>query len=165
MIVVMTLYVLVARGFDVIHVANPPDCLVVVTAIYKLIGKKIIFDQHDLSPELYVNKFPQPKRLVLRLLLLLEQLSYKLADHTIVTNESYRDIAISRGVQSESKVTGGQENASVEHLDDRSFRRLHLRFRPPVLRLRLNSTADSDVPIRFISDDRVICQLVRKLLQ
>src|SRR5205807_4712077 len=66
MIAVMTLYVLVVRGFDVVHVANPPDCLVLVTAIYKLIGKKIIFDQHDLSPELYVSKFPRPKRLVLR---------------------------------------------------------------------------------------------------
>jgi len=132
MIVVMTLYVLVARGFDVIHVANPPDCLVVVTAIYKLIGKKIIFDQHDLSPELYVNKFPQPKRLVLRLLLLLEQLSYKLADHTIVTNESYRDIAISRGVQSESKVTVVRNGPEMEHLEERDTD-IELRRRSPHL--------------------------------
>jgi glycosyltransferase involved in cell wall biosynthesis len=119
MIAVMTLYVLVVRGFDVVHVANPPDCLVLVTAIYKLIGKKIIFDQHDLSPELYVSKFPRPKRLVLRLLFLLERLSYKLADHTIVTNESYRDIAISRGVQSESKVSVVRNGPEMEHLEER----------------------------------------------
>ena len=113
-IAVMTLYILVVRGFDVVHVANPPDCLILVTAIYKLMGKKIIFDQHDLSPELYVSKFPRPRRLVLRLLFLLERLSYKLADHTIVTNESYRDIAISRGVQSESKVTVVRNGPEME---------------------------------------------------
>ncbi|PYV63015.1 MAG: glycosyltransferase WbuB, partial [Acidobacteria bacterium] len=95
-IAAMTLYILVIHGFDVVHVANPPDCLVLVAAIYKLIGKRIIFDQHDLSPELYISKFRRPNRLLLGLLLLLERLSYKLADHTIVTNESYRQVAIGR---------------------------------------------------------------------
>jgi len=65
-IAAMTLYVLVIHGFDVVHVANPPDCLVLVAAIYKLIGKRIIFDQHDLSP-VYISKFRRPNRPLLGL--------------------------------------------------------------------------------------------------
>ena len=113
-IAAITLYVLVARGFDVVHVANPPDCLVLVTAVYKLIGKRIIFDQHDLSPELYISKFPRQNRLLLKLLLLLERLSYKLADHTIVTNESCRELAVGRGGQSPSKVAVVRNGPEME---------------------------------------------------
>ena len=93
-ITALTAYALFTEGFDIVHIANPPDCIILVTAIYKLIGKRIIYDQHDLCPELYVNKFPRPNPLLLRVQLLLERLSYKLADHTIVTNESHKKIAI-----------------------------------------------------------------------
>src|SRR5438309_1100718 len=48
------------------------------------------------------------------LLLLLERLSYKLADHTIVTNESYREVAVGRGGQSPSKVTVVRNGPDME---------------------------------------------------
>ncbi|PYR44635.1 MAG: hypothetical protein DMF89_27300 [Acidobacteria bacterium] len=41
------------RGFDVVHLNNPPDVLILAALPFKLLGKKIIFDQHDLSPEIY----------------------------------------------------------------------------------------------------------------
>jgi glycosyltransferase involved in cell wall biosynthesis len=84
-------------GFDAIHVANPPDSLVPLLAIYRLLGKSIIFDQHDLSPELYSLKFARPSKVVIRLLTILEYLSYRLSTHVIVTNESYAEIARRRG--------------------------------------------------------------------
>jgi glycosyltransferase involved in cell wall biosynthesis len=104
-IAVITAFVLLLEGFDVIHVANPPDCIVLVICVYKLLGKLIIYDQHDLCPELYGARFGRTNRLLLGLLLLLERLSYGLADHIIVTNESYKEIAMKRGRVCESRVT------------------------------------------------------------
>jgi len=49
----ISLYVFVRRGFDVIHAHNPPDTLFVVAVPFKLLGKKFVFDHHDLCPELY----------------------------------------------------------------------------------------------------------------
>jgi len=129
-IAILTAYVALTQGFDIVHIANPPDCIVLITAIYKLIGTRIIYDQHDLCPELYVCKFPRPRRLLLRLQLLLERLSYKLADHIIVTNESYRDVAIGRGGQSKSDVTIVRNGPEIEYLRARDVD-MELRQRSP----------------------------------
>jgi len=101
---VLTFSVWVRAGFDVIHIANPPDCVVLLLAAYKLIGKTLIYDQHDISPELYAAKFGRNKWFS-RLLLELERHSYRSADHVIVTNESYKEHAMRRGALSESKIT------------------------------------------------------------
>ena len=49
---------LAKRGFDVVHLNNPPDVLILAALPFKLLGKKIIFDQHDLSPEIYPQHHP-----------------------------------------------------------------------------------------------------------
>ena len=87
------------RGFDVIHSANPPDTFWVLAAVYKLFGKKYVFDHHDLCPELYVSRFG-PERAGTRphrLLRLLERAQFLTADVVISTNESYRQVAVGRG--------------------------------------------------------------------
>jgi glycosyltransferase involved in cell wall biosynthesis len=84
------------RRFDVIHVANPPDLLFLVALPYKLAGVRLIFDHHDLTPELYQEKFGK-KGLGWSLMRLTEWLSFKAADVVISTNQSYRQIAIDRG--------------------------------------------------------------------
>ena len=54
----LSLKVLVIRGFDALQVCNPPDTLFIVGAFYKyLFGKRFIFDHHDISPELFEAKF------------------------------------------------------------------------------------------------------------
>jgi glycosyltransferase involved in cell wall biosynthesis len=100
---VLTVVALLNEGFDVIHLANPPD-FVAFFAGWKIFGKRIIYDQHDLCPELYVVKFGD-NQLTKRALLWLEKLAYRLADHVIVTNQSYKDIALERGGISESRLT------------------------------------------------------------
>lgn len=95
---VMVLRVLFGRGFDVIHLHNPPDTLWVAALPAKLAGKRLIFDHHDLAPELYDAIYGSRARgLVRRMLLLLERITFRLADHVISTNESYREIAMARG--------------------------------------------------------------------
>lgn len=92
------------RGFDVIHACNPPDLIFIVGGFFKLFfGKKFLFDHHDISPELYEAKFG--RRGVLHTLLLwFERLTFKLADVSIATNESYKKIAVERGGMDPSRV-------------------------------------------------------------
>ncbi len=94
----ITLYVFLRRGFDVIHAHNPPDTFVLIAGWFKLLGKRFVFDHHDLSPEMYDAVFAgRAKPVVRRALLMFEKLTFRLADHVISTNESYREIAIRRG--------------------------------------------------------------------
>ena len=100
----VSLYVAVREGFDVVHAHNPPDTLFVVAAVHRLCGKKFVFDHHDLSPELYRSRYKIADGLVSRGLLLLEKCSLKLADVAIATNESYRHIDIERNAVDPDKV-------------------------------------------------------------
>lgn len=84
------------HGFDVIHGCNPPDLIFLVALPFKLLGKKYVFDHHDINPELYESKFNK-RGPFWSLLKFAEWLSFKTADVVISTNESYRDIAIGRG--------------------------------------------------------------------
>jgi len=88
--------VLLERGFDVIHACNPPDTIFLIGMMFKPLGKRFVFDHHDLSPELYAVKFGR-RDLVYRLLLTLERWSLRAADVVIATNESYRRVAVDRG--------------------------------------------------------------------
>lgn len=89
--------VLFKRGFDIVHACNPPDTIFLIGAFYKFfLGKKFVFDHHDINPELYLAKF-QKKDLFYRLLVFLEFCTFKTADISISTNESFKAIALQRG--------------------------------------------------------------------
>jgi glycosyltransferase involved in cell wall biosynthesis len=68
-----------------------------------------VFDQHDLNPELFRSRFGEPKGLAARaqlgVLRWLERMTYRVADHVIVTNGSYRQIAMGRGERASADVT------------------------------------------------------------
>jgi glycosyltransferase involved in cell wall biosynthesis len=89
-------YLFVRRGFDVMHAHNPPDTLFLAAVPFKLLGKKFVFDQHDLCPELYRSRYSAAEGVYTRLLRMFEWCSLKLADVTIATNESYKQIQIQR---------------------------------------------------------------------
>lgn len=93
------------EGFDVIQACNPPDTYWALAAPFKPFGKRFVFDQHDLCPEVYVSRFPDGSRAVRRALTLLERATYALADHVVATNESYRETAIARGKVPARRVT------------------------------------------------------------
>ncbi|MEB8388423.1 glycosyltransferase family 4 protein [Rhodobacteraceae bacterium KMM 6894] len=84
------------HGFDTIHGCNPPDLIFLIALPFKLFGKRFIFDHHDINPELYTAKFNR-RGFFWKLMLLLERLTFRTADVVISTNNSYRDIAITRG--------------------------------------------------------------------
>jgi glycosyltransferase involved in cell wall biosynthesis len=93
---VVSTYILVRRGFDVMHAHNPPDTLFLAAVPFKLLGKKFVFDQHDLCPELYRSRYSAGEGVYSRFLRMFEWCSLKLADVTIATNESYKQIQIER---------------------------------------------------------------------
>jgi len=88
--------VLLTRGFDVVHACNPPDLFFLIGRFFKLFGKKFVFDHHDLNPELYEAKFGR-RDFFHWLLLKVERWTFRCADVSIATNESYRRVAVQRG--------------------------------------------------------------------
>jgi glycosyltransferase involved in cell wall biosynthesis len=89
--------VLFTRGFDVIHACNPPDLIFLVGGFFKFFfGKKFLFDHHDINPELYEAKFGR-RDFFYKLMVLFERLTFKTANISIATNESYKKIALERG--------------------------------------------------------------------
>jgi len=63
---------------------------------FKWMGKKFIFDHHDINPELYEAKFNK-RGFFWKLMVFLEARTFKNADIVISTNNSYREIAMTRG--------------------------------------------------------------------
>lgn len=94
---VLSLYVLRHEGFDVIQACNPPDTYFALGRLYRIIGKRFVYDQHDLCPEVYVSRFERSGGFLYHCLRFLERVTYRSADHIIVTNESYRSVAQRRG--------------------------------------------------------------------
>lgn len=96
--------VLFTRGFDVIHACNPPDLIFLVGGFFKIFfGKKFLFDHHDINPELYEAKFGR-RDLFYKLMVLCERLTFKTANVSIATNESYKKIALERGGMDPARV-------------------------------------------------------------
>src|SRR5437588_12771131 len=89
--------VLFHHGFDVIHAANPPDLFFMIGLFYRLFGKKFVFDQHDLTPEIFQVMSKNRMKPLYKLLLFLERCTYRTAHLVITTNESFKQIAIKRG--------------------------------------------------------------------
>ncbi|WP_422039297.1 glycosyltransferase family 4 protein [Roseibium sp.] len=91
------------HGFDTIQGCNPPDLIFLVAAPFKLLGKRFLFDHHDINPELYEAKFGR-RDFFWKLMVLFERCTFKAADVVISTNESYREIALTRGGKKEQDV-------------------------------------------------------------
>ena len=96
--------VLFRHGFDVIHAANPPDTFFMIGLFYRLLGKKFVFDQHDLSPEVFQVKFNGRMSSLHKLLLFLEWCSYRAAHLIITPNLAVKRFAIERGRFDDSRV-------------------------------------------------------------
>ena len=89
--------------FRAIHACNPPDTIFLVGAFFKLFGVRFIFDHHDLNPELFEVKFGR-RGFFYHLVCLAEKWTYRTADVSIATNDSYRQVAIERGGMAPDRV-------------------------------------------------------------
>jgi glycosyltransferase involved in cell wall biosynthesis len=108
--------VFVKTRFSVLHVCNPPDTTFLVALPFKLLGVRFVFDHHDLSPELYDSKFWR-RGLFYRIVCLAERLSFRFANLSLATNESYREVAITRGNMNPDRVVVVQTCADLADME------------------------------------------------
>ncbi|WP_456731833.1 glycosyltransferase family 4 protein [Bradyrhizobium sp. USDA 3364] len=106
------------HGFDVIQGCNPPDLIFLIGLLFKLGGKRFVFDHHDVNPELYEAKFGR-RDVFWQLLRLVEYLTFKTASISIATNESYREIAITRGRMPADRVFVVRSGPNLERVRSR----------------------------------------------
>jgi glycosyltransferase involved in cell wall biosynthesis len=103
--------------FRVIQACNPPDIFwPIALALRTLDGTRFVFDHHDLCPELYESRFPDGPKLPYKVLRALERRTHRTADHVISTNESYRDVAVTRNGKPASEVTVVRTGPDPERL-------------------------------------------------
>jgi glycosyltransferase involved in cell wall biosynthesis len=90
--------------FRLIHLCNPPDLLFLVALPFKLFtGARIVYDVHDLWPEMFEAKFGK-RGLFYWTVRLAERLTYACADVVLATNESVRRVALGRGRKAADRV-------------------------------------------------------------
>ena len=99
-----TLFVSVRRGFKVIMMANPPDIYFPIVWMWRLFGKKTVFDHHDLTPELFATKFNLNRSVVLSFFYFAERRMLRAVHKVVSTNESYKAIGMQRGRRSDEDV-------------------------------------------------------------
>lgn len=104
------------HGFDVVHACNPPDLLFLIGLFFKMVsGTKFVFDHHDINPELYEAKFGR-RDFLWKVMVWLERMTFRAADMSIATNESYRAIAIERGGMDPERVHVVRSGPKLERL-------------------------------------------------
>jgi glycosyltransferase involved in cell wall biosynthesis len=78
-------------GATVLHLHNPPDIFFGAGWLFRVTGRKVIFDHHDLFPETVEVKFGAGP--VSRATAVCQRLTIAVANHVIATNESYAEVA------------------------------------------------------------------------
>ena len=65
--------------------------------MWRLLGKRTVFDHHDLTPELFASKFHVDRSVVLSFFYFAERRILRAVHKVISTNQSYKAIAMKRG--------------------------------------------------------------------
>ena len=91
------------RGAEVIHLHNPPDTLFPIGLLARAMGRKVVFDHHDLFPELFAEKFGSSR--LVALAGASQRASLRTATAVLVTNRSQADTALARGVRRPERLT------------------------------------------------------------
>ena len=103
------------KKFQVIQGCNPPDLIFFVALPFKLFKVKYVFDHHDINPELYEAKF-NSRGFFYKLMLFFERQTFKHADYSIATNESYKEIAVTRGKMPAERVAVIRSGPKLDRL-------------------------------------------------
>jgi glycosyltransferase involved in cell wall biosynthesis len=101
----LTVKVFRNEPFDAIQVAGPPDIYFALAAPFKLLGRRLVVDQKDLSPELYEVRYGRRTGVLYRTLCWLERRSHQVADRVITANETFASLLNARGELPAGKVS------------------------------------------------------------
>ena len=94
------------RRYGIVQVHNPPDFLTAAAVLPRLTGARVVFDIHDLSPELFAARLGGSQRASLaeRTLRWIESASVRLSDSVVTVHEPYRSELLARGIPDEKIV-------------------------------------------------------------
>lgn len=85
------------KRYDIVHVHNMPDILVLSALLPRFTGSKVILDLHDPMPELFMTKYSIERiHPAIRLLIFLEKFSIRFSDLVITPNLAFRNLFASR---------------------------------------------------------------------
>ncbi len=94
------LYLQCRHRLRIVQICNPPDLFFIIAWLLKQFGASVVYDQHDVCPELYASKFTRKPRFFSKItafMFWLEKQTYRCADRVIVPNESFHHVAQTRG--------------------------------------------------------------------
>jgi glycosyltransferase involved in cell wall biosynthesis len=114
-----------AHGSTVLHLHNPPDMLFLAGAMFRVAGREVVFDHHDLGPELADVRFG--RGVLAGVARVSERLTFAVASHVLAANESHAEIARGRGRMGSKDVT------VVRNGPPASWTRLPIQIRDGVL--------------------------------
>ena len=97
MAAVLTVRAMLTGGVDVVQVSSTPDIYFLLAAPLKLLGRRVVFDFKDLSPEMYEARYGRRDGLMYALLQRFEWASLRTADHVLAVNAAVREVAMRRG--------------------------------------------------------------------
>ena len=105
------------RRYAIVHVHNPPDFLVAAALIPRLLGSRVIFDIHDLSPDMFNMRFDGRRGAGVadRLLRGIERWATRIADGVITVHDGYARELVKRGVPP------GKLTVVMNSVDERSL--------------------------------------------
>ncbi len=123
----LSLLALLSSRIDVVQFCQPPDIYFPLAWVLKRLGVRILVDQRDLLPELYVARYGQIGPALLSALRTCERLSHRSADRIICTNEYQRERALKDSGLPDSQVTIVRNGPALAHVaqarDDASLKR------------------------------------------
>lgn len=93
------------NSYNIVHVHNMPDYLVFSALLFKLKRVPIILDIHDLTVELFKEKWAEKRFNRFKYILkYVEKISCNFADHVLTVTKECVDLLVSRGI-AEKKIT------------------------------------------------------------
>ncbi|WP_412538942.1 glycosyltransferase family 4 protein [Longispora sp. K20-0274] len=113
--------VFVTDPFDAIQVSGTPDVYFTIGAPFRLLGRPLVLDQKDLSPELFESRFGR-RGPVYRLLVWLERRNYRAANRVVTVNSSLEQAVYERGGLRPGTVTVVGNGPTIEQTRPRPAR-------------------------------------------
>lgn len=90
------------RRYQIIHVNNMPDTLILAALVPKILGARVILDIHDPMPNVFMSKYGMgPEHAVVRFFKIQEKISAGLSDEVITANPIFKELLSQRGVPPE----------------------------------------------------------------
>ena len=116
---ILVWWVHLRNKLDVVQICNPPDLLILCVLPLRWLGVPVIFDQHDLSPEIYEAQRGTRgiHGRVVKILRFFERLTYRFSSVVMVVNDSCRGIALNRGRKAPEDIFVVRNGPSQQALD------------------------------------------------